>query len=485
MKHEWLELAHEKKGHIYPPALYWGFVPYIAKLVGAEYGLVATWHFNHEFSYMTTKGSLSGPGKVILKNLKEDKGYIQKIVDTNEKYIPLMLEAAKTMTGDLSDVPGEELYKRWQEWYKHWVSLMEYSGMGTVMEMEDPMLTKELEGVLAAKLGEGNEKIGDYFQVLTTANKRTVAGQEEIDLLRLRKKQIGGGLSDDAVSAHVNKYSWIAFGYDGPGWEEKNIRNRLEELPSDADSVDKLIAEKEGAEEALKEKQRKAEEALGLDEDEKHMFKVLRTLGFWKFERKFMNQQAHEMMEDLIKEIAKRNSLSVEQVKMITPDEIEEVLVHGNVSGDELNERIKECVVLYKEEGFEVLSGDAVKGLVKEIKESIAVDTDVTELKGNTAYPGYAKGVVRQVDVPEEMSKLQEGDILISASTSPHILPAMKRAGAIVTDSGGITCHAAIVAREIKVPTVIGTKMITKVCRDGDVVEVDAGKGIVRIIERK
>jgi pyruvate,water dikinase len=58
----------------------------------------------------------------------------------------------------------------------------------------------------------------------------------------------------------------------------------------------------------------------------------------------------------------------------------------------------------------------------------------------------------------------------------------MKKAGAIITNSGGITCHAAIVAREIKIPTLIGTKIATKIFKDGDLVEVDANKGIVRKI---
>ncbi len=60
----------------------------------------------------------------------------------------------------------------------------------------------------------------------------------------------------------------------------------------------------------------------------------------------------------------------------------------------------------------------------------------------------------------------------------------MKRAAAFVTDEGGITCHAAIVAREMKKPCVIGTKIATQIFKDGDMVEVDAQRGVVRIIKR-
>jgi len=298
-------------------------------------------------------------------------------------------------------------------------------------------------------------------------------------------KELSDDLSEEDVLDHVKKYSWIAFGYDGPGWNAEDIKNRLSQLPSDVREIEKLIEEKENKEKDLILQQKEAVQDLGLSEDEEYLFHVLRTLGFWKFERKFQNQKAHIMMEDFIGEIARRNNLSIAQVKMIAPNEMEDVLVYNKVDAGLLDERIKESVFIFKGTEYEVLSGDAVKEVSKEIHDSLEVDTNVSELQGSTAYPGYAKGVVKQVDVPADMEKMEEGDILISTSTSPHILPAMKKAAAIVTDSGGITCHAAIVAREIKIPTVIGTKTVTKILKDGDLVEVNADKGTVKILEKK
>ena len=78
------------------------------------------------------------------------------------------------------------------------------------------------------------------------------------------------------------------------------------------------------------------------------------------------------------------------------------------------------------------------------------------------------------------MNKMQQGDILVSIATTPAIVPAMKKAAAIVTDEGGLTCHAAIVSRELGVPCVIGTKIGTKIFKDGDMIEVDADEGTVK-----
>ncbi len=76
-----------------------------------------------------------------------------------------------------------------------------------------------------------------------------------------------------------------------------------------------------------------------------------------------------------------------------------------------------------------------------------------------------------------------QGDILVAASTNPSLVTLMHKAGAIVTDEGGLTSHAAILSRELKVPCVINTGIATRIFKDGDVMEVDANNGTVRLIK--
>ena len=79
-------------------------------------------------------------------------------------------------------------------------------------------------------------------------------------------------------------------------------------------------------------------------------------------------------------------------------------------------------------------------------------------------------------------SKFNDNEILVASMTRPEYVPLMKKAKAIITDEGGITCHAAVVSRELKVPCIIGTQIATTKLSDGDFVEVDADNGIVRIL---
>lgn len=86
------------------------------------------------------------------------------------------------------------------------------------------------------------------------------------------------------------------------------------------------------------------------------------------------------------------------------------------------------------------------------------------------------------VSSKRDFGKFVPHTVLVTSMTRPEFLPLMKQAAAVVTDEGGITCHAAIVSRELKIPCVIGTKVATQVLKDGDRVEVDADRGVVRKI---
>jgi len=101
---------------------------------------------------------------------------------------------------------------------------------------------------------------------------------------------------------------------------------------------------------------------------------------------------------------------------------------------------------------------------------------------GQIAYKGKVSGQVRILKRKNQVKDMKDGEILVSPMTTPDFVPAMKRAAAFVTDEGGIGCHAAIISREMKKPCVIGTKVATKVFKDGDMVEVDANNGIIKKI---
>ena len=112
-------------------------------------------------------------------------------------------------------------------------------------------------------------------------------------------------------------------------------------------------------------------------------------------------------------------------------------------------------------------------------RPTLADESGKILLKGETASAGVYTGPVKVVHDPKELNKVQKGDVLVTAMTTPDMVPAMQRAGAIVTDEGGMTCHAAIVSREMGTPCVVGTQHATDLLKDGEVITVHATRGIV------
>lgn len=101
-------------------------------------------------------------------------------------------------------------------------------------------------------------------------------------------------------------------------------------------------------------------------------------------------------------------------------------------------------------------------------------------LSGTIIWPGQVEGKARVLQGVHELDRMRHGEILVCPMTDPDMMPAVHKARAIVTDQGGLLCHAAIVARELRIPCIVGTRYATKVLKTGDRVEVDADKGIVK-----
>lgn len=100
-------------------------------------------------------------------------------------------------------------------------------------------------------------------------------------------------------------------------------------------------------------------------------------------------------------------------------------------------------------------------------------------VRGLPASPGLGRGKVRNIKDISEISRVEEGDILVTVMTNPDMVPAMRKAAAVVTDEGGRTCHAAIVSRELQIPCIVGAKSASEILKEGMEVTVDASRGVV------
>ncbi|XRO75354.1 phosphoenolpyruvate synthase [Methanocaldococcus sp. 28A] len=202
-------------------------------------------------------------------------------------------------------------------------------------------------------------------------------------------------------------------------------------------------------------------------------------------------------LEIVDKHIARKETMFVKdergETKVVeVPDDMKEKQV---LTDDEIKELAKVGINIEKHYGkpmdvewayekgkFYMLQARPITTLKKGKKEKKVKEEEIEAkilLKGIGASPGIATGTVKIIKDVSEIDKVKEGDILVTQMTTPDMVPAMKKAAAIITDEGGLTCHAAIVSRELGTPCVVGTKKATEILKDGMVVTVDGEKGIV------
>ena len=140
--------------------------------------------------------------------------------------------------------------------------------------------------------------------------------------------------------------------------------------------------------------------------------------------------------------------------------------------------------MIVSREGYQMITG-AMVDKVKKITLGDNKKDEIQDIRGLSASVGRAVGRVKIIGSAREINKVNQGDILVAVMTRPDYIAGMKKAAAIVTNEGGITCHAAIVSRELSIPCLIGTKIATEVFKDGDLAEVNANHGWMRKIQKQ
>lgn len=139
-----------------------------------------------------------------------------------------------------------------------------------------------------------------------------------------------------------------------------------------------------------------------------------------------------------------------------------------------------ETLLQQRAEGFAFLTfHDPPRIELLGYEEGLALLSAQARLEGRGVFPGRAEGPARIIMNVADFSRFQEGDVLVTSMTRPEFVPLMKKAAAIITDEGGLTCHAAIIARELKKPCIVGTGNATRTLKDGQRVIVDGERGTI------
>jgi len=302
------------------------------------------------------------------------------------------------------------------------------------------------------------------------------------EVVRSLKEQISPAIASD-LQNHFFKYFYTKFIYT----EEQGVYNfehYLKELVRLVNSDYDLQATYNNQETEIKVVLKKRQELI---KELKLDSKLVRFFSAWgdfmvtKIYRRYAQLLALYKTTFILEEMAGRIGLTLKELRFMTSREIKAALFNQELNKTEIKPRVDFSLYYTAKDKEVYYSGEMARQIVSNYIQK-KTDLDLKELHGQCGCRGHARGKVKIINVVSDMVKMEAGDILVSISTQPDLLPAMKKAAAFVTDQGGVTSHAAIVAREMKMPCVIATKIATQVLRDGDEVEVDADKGTVKIL---
>ncbi|MBI5036234.1 hypothetical protein HZC09_02730 [Candidatus Micrarchaeota archaeon] len=318
------------------------------------------------------------------------------------------------------------------------------------------------------------EEEEDFWKLTSKLQKHVVKTIKALEELPLELKE--------AVQKHFDSYCWIECYENDPVWTKEAFAQRIE------------AALKENAGGKVKEAR---------ERHEKQEKEIGELAAEYKIDKEFLKQFRRAMFDRILGEsliglgnygtkglfaaIAKRVYLPLNHIKWFSDEELFAAL-RGERDASELikvlQKRQKHYLVALAGRKTYCFDGDDADEILRRLDIEKPQRIEVNEVKGVSAYPGKAVGTARVVLDVEEVDKVKHGDILVTKNTTPSFILAMKRSAAIVTDEGGITCHAAIVSRELGIPCIIGTKAGTALIPDGSKIEVDATGGTVRIIEK-
>lgn len=470
----------------------WNVIPFslvfrydLPKIIkGLQYDNIFEFDNYHFRGFFKERESLNN-SRLLLNKIMASPGYFtrikQQVIKGSNRLYNFGKKVLKINAKQLSDRRLANIFLEFERIMRFTVN---YGMISTLVDIPHGIFTGKVEEILIERVQTlGLKKVpAEYFHVLSGITELSKGQEESIALLKLLQNfKKHHKISKAQLQQHVQRFGWAYYAYMGPAFTEKRVLEEIKQLLKEEKNPLREIKNFYRQHQQVVPAIRKAEKELKLDVKEKQFMNALRETMRMKVIRKDALTFVSYALEKFLHEVASRTKISLADVRFITPREFARVLKQDKIIIGDLPKRRKYSVYISVESMPRLLSGRTARDFMRQTYQE-EKRSAVMEIRGQVGCPGKGTGKVRIINLPKDMVKMQIGDILVSIATTPDIVPAMKKAAAIVTEQGGITSHAAIVSRELGVPCIIGTKIATKIFKDGDMVEVDANKGIVRKI---
>lgn len=410
----------------------------------------------------------------------------------------------------LPDEPAALTARSLYEWYGKYLHHYQdaYLYGEPIAWLTKNALTAYLLPYLDERIGpSGAMNAAEALSALVAPDRLSFEAEEESDLIGLFEKirrraedrdEVGGithmSLEADQdiramVQEHAKKWSWIPCEHSSSPWDDDHFFRELESMFSQPLGViharARELADRPASVRMLRGKWYRS---VRIDRHHRRLFDAIRDCSFLLDHERAVFTKVHIAVRPFLEEISGRCGLDYEYGRYLLPEEIRVALVEHRLPDTSEIRCRKTFSVLrsVRPDQHQFLKNRERDRLMGEIgirKDGVG-DRVPGVLAGLSAVKGRVNGRARVLSDVVNPDSLGSADILVTGMTGPEYVSDMRKVAAIVTDEGDMTCHAAAVARELKKPCVVGTGTATDIIRDGDLIEVDADRGLVRISRR-
>lgn len=383
--------------------------------------------------------------------------YFQRLNSVQKKESEEFIKYCKEAIDKIPAFSNDQLVHFYYEFIQQYFW---YYGWGCLTFMYEHIMSERLSHSLALRTERATEIISGLIK---TNYKSFMVESEELLLQIKNSKSLA--VRNKLIEIYADNYFFIdtSYGYS-PIVDEKRILDKVKKVK--IHKVKRNETGKEFSSELAK---------INLLQDEKIIIEILKLTELVRDKRKHIAMSGTYVLFRFLDETVKRSGIKLKIAERAFWFEFADLVQNTQEIAVKLKQRKEASIVL---DGLNFIYADKI---IVEDKNKIL--QGIKEIKGTAAAKGLYKGAVKLILSRKDFNKLKKGDILVTEMTRPDFLPIMKLAGAIITDEGGLTCHAAIISREMEIPCVVGAKNATRILKDGDMVEVDADKGIIKIIK--
>lgn len=284
----------------------------------------------------------------------------------------------------------------------------------------------------------------------------------------------------DFLDRQVRLFAWVSRGYyDEPARTKQYYEQEIVRLVKQGKPITVILRELRYHPRHVRRKRGQFVRLFQLGPRQRTLIAVLQHAVYFKDLFREHTAKLTTGIAPLFEEIGRRHRVKPNDVRRMSLQEIEALFFHRRkVPSRTLALRRKVYLMRWTGRRVEVTYGRRADAFMKRYFGGTASDSEL--FRGRVASPGKGRGMVTVIHGVNDLPKFKRGHVLVVNNTTPDFVPIMKQAVAIVAEEGGITAHVSVVSREFGIPCVVGVENATRIFRNGDKVEVDATKGLVR-----